>query len=225
MERFPDSYGSLDLSKYPKAEYMNVTFPDGTVRPSMVLPVSDKWMRMYSDKNGGVHADLSISMDDATGLNKWSAEQDAKAGRKHTDFHAQIHITPNTAARKEWMKKLTDSYRSMDMTEFNALAAKYHLDSTSIANSDYYRNNPDKIPTEEEILNRIAYGEMGRMTSAGRIYAPGLTEAAPVPVAVATATSAVLPAAQPEQQPAQGGQDPFGNQTPFAAAPYDDLPF
>lgn len=223
MSRFPDSYGSLDLSKYPKSAYLNVTFPDGVTRPSIVLPVSDKWMRVYTDKTGATHSDISVSLDDATGLNSWAASKAAQEGKTHTDFHAQIHITPGKQGRKEWADALMANLQKMNPAELDEVAKKYKLDMNSIASSDYYRNNPSKVPNREEIISRIAHGEMNRLTAAGRIYAPSLSKTdipAPAGAATATAIQNVL-ATQPQTQPSQTGDvDQM-----FPLYPTDELPF
>lgn len=219
MAKFPYSYGSLDLSKYPDMQFLNVTLPSGVVTPCIVLPVTDKWMRIYNDRNGTTHADISVSIDDASALNEWAARQAAANGRKHTDFHAQIHLTPSSEARKAWQAQIIGELNALSHEQLNERARASRLDRESIANSQYYTSHPERIPSEQEIKERIANDEMNRRTSAGRIYAPSLSSPQPVPAASAVSAPVNAPVfSHSAVSPVSDGQ-PSSSNLPFDAQP------
>lgn len=204
MARFPHSYGSIDLSKYPNMQYLNVTLPNGTSSPCIVLPVSEKWIRIYADRNNAMHADLGVVIEDASSLNEYVAAKDRENGRDHTDFHGLIHISMTPDGHSKWVQSLVDELMTLSDYDLNERAKTVRLDRDSIAASQYYRDHPDRIPDRQKIMERIANDVISKKTSAGRIYAPSLSEQKPVPAAAVAAA------------PVQG---------PVFAEPDSDLPF
>lgn len=101
MDRFNFTYGKLDLSRYPGARRTAIQTADGKTVVGYFLPESNRWMEYYTDKNNALHAQLNISLDDATALNTWAQKQDEAAGKKHTNFHALAHIRPTVKGLRE----------------------------------------------------------------------------------------------------------------------------
>lgn len=107
---------------------------------------------------------------------------------------------------------------AMSAEELDREAAKVGLSREEIAKSDYYRQHPDKIPSQEDVVKRIIRNVIDKSTTAGRFYCQAL-EGAPMPAAeVAVEASIPAPAAAaPAEMEEMPPEDMFQSQ--------DKLPF
>lgn len=192
MANFPKSYGQLDIMRYPNAKYLNVTLPGDTrPTPCVVLPVSPMWMSVNTDRNGIPHAEICVGIEDASLLNAYIAEQDRKRGYQHVNFHGIFHLNPRTDGYKEWKRRIVDSLRGADAETLNEDAKSVHLDRDSIASNPYYRSHPEAVPTLDVVIDRIAARRISRATQAGRVYAPELDNAMPLPGSVCVTSTEI----------------------------------
>lgn len=222
MARFPESYGSIDIAKIHGAQLLDVTFSDGTVRQSLVVPVDKDWMTVTVDAQQAPHAYVDVEMSDAQGLNKYLADKASSEGKSHNDFNALIHVMPKRDYKKMWRESILSKLKGMRQDEVEKMAAKLRLDRQSIAQSDYYQKNPSRIPTPEQVMERIAYDEIRRATSAGRITAPSLLQ----PVAQSSGAAVAAPMAAPAPAPAFPPQAPsFDDPSSAPFPPTGDLPW
>lgn len=221
MKYFPNTSGQVDLAKYPGMLYLNLTMSDGTERPFICLPVTNDYMNLYSDKSGGVHANINISIDDASALNEWVKVQAAQHGKKHTNFHGQFHLNPSSAAFKRMLEQRAAQLKALSLSnpaEYNALLAKYRLDAASQqAKAEAHRVKPEEVP------DTLARMMINNETACGRAYCPYLDKQdVPAPAAAATATVAAAPAyAGGVASPAYAGGITVPASTGGSTAPYN----